>query len=75
MEPEEVAKKYRNALRDLTFNSKPIINNLTMFAHGNIAHAPLIVKTLVSHLVTVRPLINECHLMALFYLSVGFTAT
>lgn len=50
---EVVARKYRHALRDLTFNSKPIINNLTMLAHENIAHAPLIVKTLTSHLITV----------------------
>jgi pre-mRNA cleavage complex 2 protein Pcf11 len=50
---DEAARKYRHALRDLTFNSKPIINNLTMLAHENIAHAPLIVKSLTSHLITV----------------------
>lgn len=48
-----VAQQYRHALRDLTFNSKPIINNLTMLAHQNMNHAPALVTTLLGHLVAV----------------------
>ncbi len=50
---DKVAQQYRHALRDLTFNSKPIINNLTMLAHENITQAPAIVKVLTSHLTSV----------------------
>ncbi len=52
-----VSEEYRLALRDLTFNSKPIINNLTLFAaeHGNDDEtARLISGILCQHLAQVQ---------------------
>lgn len=48
-----IADEYRIALRDLTFNSKPIINNLTFFAQENVAHAAVLSRVLSDHLVNV----------------------
>lgn len=53
MAAEKVAQRYQLALRDLTFNSKPIINNLTMLAHENIDNAGSIVQVLVNHFLAV----------------------
>lgn len=50
---ERVARQYQHALRDLTFNSKPIINNLTMLAQENSAYASSIVQVLIAHLLSV----------------------
>ena len=50
-----VGDEYRYALRDLTFNSKPIINNLTLFAHEQVAYAAILGRVLCDHLVTVSP--------------------
>lgn len=41
---------YQMALRDLTFNSKPIINNLTILAGQNVTVAPAIVQVILSHM-------------------------
>ena len=43
---EEVMNEYRNSLRDLNVNSKPLINMLTMLAEENEQHAPQIVKVI-----------------------------
>lgn len=51
---ERVARQYQHALRDLTFNSKPIINNLTMLAQEHSPHASSIVHVLISHLLSVH---------------------
>lgn len=49
-----IAEEYKIALRDLTFNSKPIINNLTFFAQENASHAALLSRVLSDHLVNVQ---------------------
>lgn len=48
-----VGEEYRYGLRDLTFNSKPIINNLTLFAQDHVQSAPELARVLTEHLVTV----------------------
>lgn len=48
-----VEEEYRHALKDLTFNSKPIINNLTFFAQENVRSASDISQTLSDHLLSV----------------------
>jgi pre-mRNA cleavage complex 2 protein Pcf11 len=53
MAGDRLALQYRHALRDLTFNSKPIINNLTMLAHENVAYASTVVQVLIDHFLTV----------------------
>ena len=47
---KEVAEEYASSLSDLTVNSKPLINMLTMLAHENITYAPVIVQTVERHL-------------------------
>lgn len=49
-----VSEEYRYGLRDLTFNSKPIINNLTLFAQDHVQSAPELARVLTDHLVMVR---------------------
>ncbi|GJQ65408.1 hypothetical protein Trydic_g7518 [Trypoxylus dichotomus] len=48
---KEAKECYISTLADLTFNSKPLINVLTMLAEENIAHAPVIVEAIESHLI------------------------
>lgn len=45
-----VAEEYKSSLNDLNFNSKPLINMLTMLADENKKHAASIVKTIVVHI-------------------------
>lgn len=47
---KEVADEYISSLSDLTINSKPLINMLTMLAEDNIEHAPAIVQAVENHL-------------------------
>jgi len=47
---KEVAEEYASSLSDLTLNSKPLINMLTMLAEENIMHAPIIVQAVEKHL-------------------------
>lgn len=47
---KEVADEYISSLTDLTINSKPLINMLTILAEENIEHAPAIVKAVETHL-------------------------
>lgn len=47
---KEVADEYISSLSDLSFNSKPLINMLTMLAEDNIEHAPAIVQAVETHL-------------------------
>ncbi|XP_071642109.1 uncharacterized protein Pcf11 isoform X4 [Temnothorax longispinosus] len=51
---KEVAEEYISSLSDLTINSKPLINMLTMLAEDNIEHASAIVQAVEDHLQKVR---------------------
>ncbi|ODV90311.1 hypothetical protein CANCADRAFT_25963, partial [Tortispora caseinolytica NRRL Y-17796] len=52
---DEFKKGYLAALDELTFNSKPIINNLTMMAQTNIPFAPAVVDAVQLHISRVKP--------------------
>ena len=47
---EEEIDSYLQSLKDLTFNSKPLINMLTMLAEENIQYASKIVTGIEDHL-------------------------
>ncbi|XP_023941779.1 pre-mRNA cleavage complex 2 protein Pcf11 isoform X2 [Bicyclus anynana] len=47
---KEIAEEYASSLSDLTVNSKPLINMLTILAEENIEHAGVIVETVEKHL-------------------------
>lgn len=47
---------YKSSLADLKFNSKPLINMLTMLAEENAQYAQLIVQAIENHLQQVRML-------------------
>ncbi|XP_014476852.1 PREDICTED: uncharacterized protein LOC106745607 isoform X2 [Dinoponera quadriceps] len=51
---KEIADEYISSLSDLTINSKPLINMLTMLAEDNIEHASAIVQAVETHLQKVR---------------------
>jgi len=46
----EVEKEYLSSLADLSCNSKPLINMLTLLAEENEANAPVIVQSIEKHL-------------------------
>lgn len=54
---DQVAEEYVSSLADLTVNSKPLINMLTMLAEENSAHAAAIVEAIERHIDKVVPLI------------------
>lgn len=47
---DEVIDEYQSSLKDLTQNSKPLINMLTMLAEDNEHFAPQIVQVIETHL-------------------------
>ncbi|XP_050672811.1 pre-mRNA cleavage complex 2 protein Pcf11 isoform X1 [Leptidea sinapis] len=47
---KEISDEYASSLADLTVNSKPLINMLTILAEENIEHAGIIVDTVEKHL-------------------------
>lgn len=47
---KEVMEEYRSSLAELTFNSKPLINMLTMLAEDHAHYAPQIVQVIETHL-------------------------
>lgn len=47
---EAVCEEYKASLQDLTFNSKPLINMLTMLAEDNSPYAAQVVRVIEAHL-------------------------
>jgi pre-mRNA cleavage complex 2 protein Pcf11 len=47
---DDITEEYRTSLADLTQNSKPLINMLTMLAEDNETHAAKIVDVIETHL-------------------------
>lgn len=47
---KEIADEYISSLSDLTINSKPLIDMLTMLAEDNVEHAATIVQAVENHL-------------------------
>ncbi len=54
-EHAEFVTLYASELADLTFNSKPVINTLTMLAAENAPAAHSIASAIERHIVTARP--------------------
>ena len=50
---EIIGEEYASSLADLTVNSKPLINMLTMLAEENVDSAAVIVKVIEKHLAQV----------------------
>jgi hypothetical protein len=64
-ELREFMDQYVSELADLTFNSKPIINTLTMLASENVKAASSIAAAVEKHIYNVRP----CNSSAIFFSS------
>lgn len=47
---QEFADEYLSSLVDLTYNSKPLIDMLTILAEENIEHGQVIVNAVVQHI-------------------------
>lgn len=58
----EVAEDYREALQDLTMNSRFEISNLTVVARENTEHALAIAETLMDHIKKVGDHLLNQHL-------------
>ena len=71
---DDTTENYRTSLANLTQNSKPLINMLTMHAEDNETHAAEIVKIIETHLQQVRVFndflyINKTHWILLYSVS------
>ncbi|XP_054263515.1 uncharacterized protein LOC128986927 isoform X2 [Macrosteles quadrilineatus] len=51
----EIAESFASSLSELTVNSKPHINMLTMLADDHLEYAPIITETVLTHLQKVPP--------------------
>ncbi|XP_048389435.2 pre-mRNA cleavage complex 2 protein Pcf11 isoform X4 [Stegostoma tigrinum] len=60
----DACKEYQSSLEDLTFNSKPHINNLTILAEENLKYSPEIVK-LIEAQITKAPASEKLPVMYL----------
>ena len=60
---EEVSNEYKSAIQDLTFNSKPLINALTMLAEDNKESGAIIIQVICDR-------IKEVNIYSIFYLTV-----
>ncbi|KAJ3035116.1 mRNA 3' end processing factor, partial [Rhizophlyctis rosea] len=62
---DQIKQEYRASLQDLTFNSKPIITNLTIIAQENVNAAQAIVGAIEEQMRDANPK----HLLPLLYLT------
>lgn len=53
---EEFSAEYKASLKDLTFNSKPVINNLTILADENKKYATEVVAAVEQRIKEVGPM-------------------
>lgn len=49
-ESEAIRQDYLYSLKELTFNSRPIITNLTVIAQESVSHAQAITKAIEEHI-------------------------
>jgi pre-mRNA cleavage complex 2 protein Pcf11 len=47
---DAVRQEYKASLADLTFNSRPIITNLTVIAQESMQYAPAIISAIEDHI-------------------------
>lgn len=70
--PEEIKAEYASSLADLKFNSKPLINVLTMLADENSPNAEVIVEAIETHLAKVNNLMSVVWCLCLFSFCIIF---